>query len=119
MIQDENQPPENEASDSAPVIDADAPGFDMLAEAGVPCGPINNVGQTFADPQVQQLEMTPTVNHPRRGPLKVVGQAIKMSRTPSHAHSPTPDAGQHSEDVLAEVGYSAEEIGQLKEDGVI
>ena len=93
--------------------------IDMLAEAGVPCGPINNVGQTFADPQVQQLEMTPTVNHPRRGPLKVVGQAIKMSRTPSHAHSPTPDAGQHSEDVLAEVGYSAEEIAQLKEDGVI
>ena len=93
--------------------------IDMLAEAGVPCGPINNVGQTFADPQVQQLEMTPTVNHPRRGPLKVVGQAIKMSRTPSHAHSPTPDAGQHSEDVLAEVGYSAEEIAQLKEDGVV
>ena len=93
--------------------------IDMLAEAGVPCGPINNVGQTFADPQVQQLEMTPTVNHPRRGPLKVVGQAIKMSRTPSHAHSPTPDAGQHSEDVLAEVGYSAKEIAQLKEDGVI
>ena len=93
--------------------------IDMLAEAGVPCGPINNVGQTFADPQVQQLEMTPTVNHPRRGPLKVVGQAIKMSRTPSHAHSPTPDAGQHSEDVLAEVGYSAEEIARLKEDGVI
>ncbi|MGB0751057.1 MAG: CaiB/BaiF CoA transferase family protein [Gammaproteobacteria bacterium] len=93
--------------------------IDMLAEAGVPCGPINNVGQTFADPQVQQLEMTPTVNHPRRGPLKVVGQAIKMSRTPSHAHSPTPDAGQHSEDVLAEVGYSAAEIARLKEDGVI
>ena len=93
--------------------------IDMLAEAGVPCGPHNNVGQTFADPQVQQLEMTPTVNHPRRGPLKVVGQAIKMSRTPSHAHSPTPDAGQHSEDVLAEVGYSAEEIARLKEDGVI
>lgn len=93
--------------------------IDMLAEAGVPCGPINNVGQTFADPQVQQLEMTPTVNHPRRGPLKVVGQAIKMSRTPSHAHSPTPDAGQHSDDVLAEVGYSAEEIARLKEDGVI
>ena len=93
--------------------------IDMLAEAGVPCGPINNVGQTFADPQVQQLEMTPTVNHPRRGSLKVVGQAIKMSRTPSHAHSPTPDAGQHSEDVLAEVGYSAEEIARLKEDGVI
>jgi crotonobetainyl-CoA:carnitine CoA-transferase CaiB-like acyl-CoA transferase len=109
----------NPLIDEATVNFASAALIELLAEAGVPCGPINSVDQTFADPQVQTLNMTPTVEHPRRGTLKLVGQAIKMSRTPSHAHSPTPDAGQHSDEVLSEAGYSAEEIAGLRSGGVI
>jgi crotonobetainyl-CoA:carnitine CoA-transferase CaiB-like acyl-CoA transferase len=93
--------------------------IEKLAEAGVPCGPIYSMDQVFDDPQVQTLDMTPTIEHPRRGPLRHVGQAIKMSRTPSHAHSPTPDAGQHTRDVLAEAGYSEAEIASLVSNGVV
>ena len=93
--------------------------IERLAEAGVPCGPINTVDQTFADPQVQTLGMTPTVEHPRRGTLRLVGQAIGMSRTPSVARSATPDAGQHTDEVLREAGYDDEAIAKLRADSVI
>ena len=69
-----------------------------MNEVGVPCGPIYTIDQTFADPQVQHLEMARPIDHPKLGPLKAVGQAINMTRTrsprncarpPTSANTPT------------------------------
>ena len=74
-----------------------------LADIGVPCGPIYSVNQTFADPQVQTLSMTPEFEHARLGTLKLLGQSIKLNRTSAHTDRPTPEQGQHSDEILREL----------------
>jgi len=93
--------------------------IDLLAEIGVPCGPIHDVGQTFADPQVQALQMTPEFHSEKLGVQRLVGQAINMSRTPESINRATPDAGEHTDEILAGYGYSESEIGALRERKVI
>ncbi|MBV8937833.1 MAG: CoA transferase, partial [Alphaproteobacteria bacterium] len=89
--------------------------IELMNEVGVPCGPINTIDQTFSDPQVQHLEMARPVDHPKLGPIKVVGQAINMTRTPEPAKlRPTPELGQHTEDVLHELGYNDAAIADLR-----
>ena len=90
-----------------------------LAEAGVPCGPIYSVDQTFADPQVQTLAMDPAFQHPRLGTLRLLGQAVNMSRTPEHVDRPTPDLGQHTGEILEEMGYTAQDIAALRAEKVV
>jgi formyl-CoA transferase len=93
---------------------------ELLTKAGVPCGPINTIDQTFADPQVQHLGIAKAVSHPKLGPQKVVGQPIHMSRHPQPAElSPTPDQGEHTDAVLRELGYDAAAIEGLRQRGAI
>ena len=92
---------------------------EAFAEAGVPAGPIYRVDQCFADPQVATLQMDPTVDHPTLGEVRVVGQAVKMARTPQRMRAPTPELGQHSEEILGELGYDAEGIAALRAEGVV
>ena len=92
---------------------------EAFAKAGVPCGPIHNMQQVFDDPQVKTLNMSPEIQHPRLGPLKVVGQAAKLARTPQTMHSPTPELGQHTEEILLELGINSEEFEMLKKCSVI
>jgi crotonobetainyl-CoA:carnitine CoA-transferase CaiB-like acyl-CoA transferase len=87
----------------------------LLNKAGVPCGPINSIDQTFAEPQVKHLGIARAVKHPKLGAIKVVGQPINMSRSPQPAAlKATPDLGQHTEEVLESLGYSAKAIGELR-----
>jgi crotonobetainyl-CoA:carnitine CoA-transferase CaiB-like acyl-CoA transferase len=94
---------------------------ELLEEVGVPCGPIYTIDQTFADPQVMHLEMARPMDHPRLGELKVVGQAINMTRTqePGRMRHATPDLGQHTDEVLSELGYRETEIADLRARGVV
>ena len=93
--------------------------IELLNDAGCPCGPINSMDQVFADPQVAHLEMATPVDHPRMGKFDVVNQAIKMSRTPSAVRTATPEQGEHTDAILAELGYGEAVVGELRENGVI
>src|SRR5713101_4828524 len=91
-----------------------------LNKAGVPCGPINTIDQTFADPQVKHLGISRPVDHPKLGTFDIVGQAIHMSASPQPARlRPTPDQGEHTDDVLRELGYDAAAITGLRATGVV
>ena len=93
--------------------------IEILNEAGIPCGPIYTVDQTFADPQVQGLNMSPEVEHPEMGPIKIVGQAVKLTRTPQKMRNSTPEVGEHTEEILREMGYDADAISQLRDAGIV
>jgi formyl-CoA transferase len=93
--------------------------IDHLNEAGVPCGRIYTIDQVFADSQVQQTRMVESVPSPHYQPLRLVAQAVKLSRTPSEIHTRPPECGEHSEEVLGALGYGAQEIAQLRARGVI
>lgn len=98
---------------------ASAHWVDLLNEAGVPCGPIYSIDQTFADPQVQHLEMTKSVAHATLGDVHIVDQAVNMSRTPAQMRLATPECGEHTDEVLGEAGYGEAEIRAFRGAGVI
>jgi formyl-CoA transferase len=93
--------------------------IDLLNEAGCPCGPIYSMDQVFADPQVRHVQMAVPVDHPSLGRFEVVNQAVKLSRTPSSVRTATPEQGEHTDEVLAEIGYGEEDIRSFHENGVV
>jgi formyl-CoA transferase len=93
--------------------------IDRLNKAGVPCGPIYSIDQMFADPQVRHLNLTRTLPHPTLGPVELVGQPITLSRTPWELHTASPDAGQHTDAILHELGYDDAAIEALRASGAV
>ena len=93
--------------------------IEALNEAGVPCGPIYDIGEVFSDPQVQHLGMAAPVSHPALGNIEVVNNPITMSESPEVAYTATPERSEHTEEVLSEYGYSPEEIESFRGDGTI
>ncbi|WP_416916007.1 MAG: CaiB/BaiF CoA transferase family protein [Roseicyclus sp.] len=93
--------------------------IDAFNAAGVPAGEINDISQVFANPQVRHLGLAQPVVSQERGETELVGQPIIMSRTPSHIAKPPPLAGQHTAEILAEMGYSEAEIAEMKAAGAI
>ena len=91
----------------------------LLESHGVPCGPINNVKEVVESPQVQARDMIVEVEHPKAGRVKMAGSPIKASLTPPSVQGPPPLLGQDTEDILAGLGYSREEIGAFREEGVV
>ncbi|MPZ56002.1 MAG: CoA transferase [Rhizobiales bacterium] len=93
---------------------------EILNKAGVPCGPIYSVDQVFADPQVKHLQLDWSIEtNDDRGTLHVVGEPVSLSRTPTRLAAPPPHLGQHTDEVLAEFGFTAGEIEQLKQAKVV
>ena len=88
-------------------------------QAGVPCGPVYKMDEVFADPQVRHLAMTEPVEHPALGRLAIVRNAVQMTETPPTVRAPSPDLGDHTSDVLGELGYTPAEIARLRVDGMI
>jgi crotonobetainyl-CoA:carnitine CoA-transferase CaiB-like acyl-CoA transferase len=92
----------------------------LLNDAGVPCGSINTVDQVFAEPQVRHLGIAKRVRHPKLGDIEVVGQPIHLSEAAQPAeYRPTPDLGQHTDEVLAGLGYDAAGIAGLRARGIV
>jgi len=89
---------------------------DLLNEVGVPCGPIYSVDQVFADPQVEHLKMAKTQHHPELGDIKLVGQAINLTKTPEpeEFRLPVPELGEHTDSILADLGYGEDQISEMK-----
>ncbi len=85
----------------------------LLETEGVPCGPINSIGDMAADPQTLAREMVVELDHPRAGRTRALGLPIKFSATPGRVARPAPCYGEHSREVLGEFGFSAEEIEAL------
>jgi formyl-CoA transferase len=87
--------------------------------AGVPCGPIYSIDQMFEDEQVKHLGIAQDVPNAENRHLRLVGQPFMLSRTPSKMVAPPPEFGEQTEEVLAEFGFSAGEIAELKQAKVI
>ncbi len=94
---------------------------DLLTRAGVPCGPIYSIDQTFNDPQVKHLGIARTVEHASLGTLGVVGQPINLSAAPQPRtlRLPTPELGEHSEELLGMLGYDEAAIARLTQSGTV
>ncbi len=82
-------------------------------------GPVNDFQETFSDPQVLHREMVLLMDHPTEGPVKQLGFPIKFSQTPGHIRLPSPGYGEHTRQVLRELGYSNQKIEALEKSGVI
>ena len=112
-VRSQNRDSLNEAIGAITVAKTSADWIETLNKAGVPSGPIYKMNEVFADPQVKHLELTRTVPHKVLGSVEVIGQPIELSRTPWSIRSATPEAGEHTDAVLAELGYSPDEISKL------
>ena len=94
--------------------------LEQLESQRIPCAPVNQFSQALADPQVQHRNMVIELKHPSGAATRGPGNPIKLSRTGEEAFSPAPLLGEHTDTVFSELlGYSADEIGGLRERGVI
>src|SRR5437867_6161085 len=93
--------------------------IEILNSASVPTGPIYNIKQVFEDPQVKHNGLSQPVRHPERGEMLVQGLPATLSRTPGAIRRAAPIHGEHTNEILRELGYTTEEIGVLRKDAVV
>jgi crotonobetainyl-CoA:carnitine CoA-transferase CaiB-like acyl-CoA transferase len=92
---------------------------EMLEKVGVPCGPINSIDKVFDDPQVKHLGIAQPIETIPFGDTELVGQPFNLSRSPSSMKQRPPEKGEHNEDVLLDLGFSIDELNDLKAKSII
>ena len=92
--------------------------IETLNEAGVACGRINNLKEVFEEPQVKHLGILKKVTSKHLGEQTLMGQPVTLTRTPSTIARAAPKRGEHSEEILAEIGYDREALSRMKAAGV-
>jgi formyl-CoA transferase len=92
---------------------------ELLTEHGVPVGPVNTIDQTFADPQVEHLGLVQPVEHPRLGRLGVIRNAVTWQDGPPTVRGPSPELGEHTEEILLELGLDPARIADLRARGAV
>ena len=105
--------------DKAFVTKTSAEWVELLNAKGVPCGPIFNVKETFENEQVQHLGLATTVKHRELGEMRIQRPPVTLSRTPSSVRTAAPDIGEHTEEILGELGFSQADIDTLRRDKVV
>jgi crotonobetainyl-CoA:carnitine CoA-transferase CaiB-like acyl-CoA transferase len=88
--------------------------FEMMVEAGLPCGPVYSIKDVFADPQVEALRITRPIAHPRLGDIDLIAQPCEITGFDRAIRTATPDLGEHNEEILRSLGYDSEAIEKLK-----
>jgi crotonobetainyl-CoA:carnitine CoA-transferase CaiB-like acyl-CoA transferase len=92
---------------------------DELSRVGIPAGAINSIDAALAHPQVEARDMVLTAEHPTAGTLRMTGSPIKLSRYTATVRRPPPTLGQHTDEVLRELGYSEANIAAMRDEGVV
>ncbi len=93
--------------------------IEVFEAAGVPCGPIYDIGQVFADPQVQHLGIARPMKSPELGTFDIVGSAINLTGLPKDIRIATAPAGAHTDEVLHSIGYTDKEIAAMRTKGIV
>ncbi|HET7884025.1 MAG TPA: CoA transferase [Acetobacteraceae bacterium] len=91
----------------------------VLSEAGVPCSEVMNLEQVFADPQVVDQQAVVTVEHPGLGEVAILGSALHVDGAPLPVRGPAPGLGEHTAEILSELGFSADQLAQWRERGLV
>jgi crotonobetainyl-CoA:carnitine CoA-transferase CaiB-like acyl-CoA transferase len=92
---------------------------EILNTAGVPAGPVNDIAETFADPQVKHLRIATAITHPNVGPIEILRNATSLEGVPDEIRRPAPEAGEHSDDILRQFGFDDAEIRALRSSEII
>jgi formyl-CoA transferase/CoA:oxalate CoA-transferase len=92
--------------------------MDRFESVKIPCGPVNKFSDILNDPHVKEREMVMEAEHPKAGPFKMLGMPLKLSRTLGRTPSTPPELGEHTGDILKEIGYGDEEITSFMKNGI-
>ena len=114
-----NRPAFNAALEEVTKTKPTAYWVEKFDEAGIPAGPINTIDKVFADPQVQHLGIAAPLKSPHYGDTQIVASPLNFPGTKREIRTATPEAGEHTEEVLEWLGYTKNDIEQLRSAGTI